>query len=291
MTELVLKSMVYGMIAGNWANYDGGVALKYDSGLDPLSARPTLNNCTVAGNSAGYWAGGVYAEDRSGGVGCAINNTIIFFNYAPRIPEYMDSRGPGAVFRRSCVNGYAGVDRITNNPGFVAYGSGDFHLATNSPCINAGLNASASGTADLDGLARVSGGTIDIGAYEFQNPASTLSYAWLQQFGLPTDGSADNADSDKDGLNNWQEWISGTNPTNAASVLRLLPPVQGSSGVKVSWESVTNHTYFLERSTNLSASPAFRSLATNLVELSGTTTFTDTNVLLASPRFYRVGTQ
>ena len=143
----------------------------------------------------------------------------------------------------------------------------------------------------MDGLARISSGTVDIGAYEYQNPASAISYAWLQQFGLPTDGLADAVDTDKDGLNNWQEWISGTIPTNAASVLRLLPPAQDSAGVKVSWESVTNQTYFLERSTNLGVNPAFRLLATNLVGWSGTTTFTDTNAPLASPRFYRVGTQ
>ena len=44
------------------------------------------------------------------------------------------------------------------------------------------------------------------------------SYAWLQQFGLPTDGSLDMVDTDGDGLNNWQEWRCGADPTNASSV-------------------------------------------------------------------------
>ena len=39
----------------------------------------------------------------------------------------------------------------------------------------------------------------------------------------PTD-TADYADSDGAGMNNYQEWIAGPNPTNALSVLAMLSP-------------------------------------------------------------------
>jgi len=142
----------------------------------------------------------------------------------------------------------------------------------------------------LDGLPRIVAGTVDIGAYEFQTPASAVSYAWLQQFSLPTDGSADYTDPDHDGLNNWQEWLCGTIPTDALSALRLLKPTHSPSGVAVSWQSVTNRIYFLERSTNLGASPAFFPLV-GLPGQPDTTTFTDTNASSLGPCFYRVGIQ
>jgi hypothetical protein len=130
-----------------------------------------------------------------------------------------------------------------------------------------------------------------IGAYEFQSPTSLISYAWLQQYNLPTDGSADTADPDGDGLNNWQEWRCGADPTNALSVLRLLPPVTAATNVTLSWQSVAGVNYFLERATSLVASPGFTPLATNVSGQSGTTTYTDTNAIGAGPWFYRVGLQ
>jgi len=57
----------------------------------------------------------------------------------------------------------------------------------------------------------------------------------------------------------------------------------------VSWQSEAGVNYFLERSTNLTASPAFVPLATNLPGQTGTTSFTDTNAAGTAPFFYRVG--
>jgi hypothetical protein len=59
----------------------------------------------------------------------------------------------------------------------------------------------------------------------------------------------------------------------------------------VSWSSVSNRAYALERSTDLGASPAFLSLATNIVGQSSATTFTDTNLPNSGSFFYRVRIQ
>jgi hypothetical protein len=113
-------------------------------------------------------------------------------------------------------------------------------------------------------------------------------HAWLTQYGLPTDGSADYADTDHDGRNNWQEWCCLTCPTNALSALRMLSATDAVSGVTVTWSSVTDRTYALERATDLAPAPAFSLLQSNLPGLPDTTSFTDTNALGAAPRFYRV---
>ena len=91
-----------------------------------------------------------------------------------------------------------------------------------------------------------------------------------------------------DGDNNWQEWVAGTNPTNAVSALRMLAAAGAVAAVTVTWSSVTNRTYALERAIDLGAAPAFSVLRSNLPGLPDTTTFTDTNTLGSAPRFYRV---
>jgi hypothetical protein len=169
--------------------------------------------------------------------------------------------------------------------------AGNLRLQSNSPCINSGRNDFTLATTDLDGRPRFVSGRVDIGAYEFQPDVSGMFIGWLQQNSLPTDGSADFTDADGEGMNNWQEWIAGTIPTNALSALRLLAPTRIGSGLIVSWESVSNRTYFLERGINLGSSPGFLTLATNIAGQPGTTSYTDTYATGAGPYFYRVGVQ
>jgi subtilisin family serine protease len=112
----------------------------------------------------------------------------------------------------------------------------------------------------------------------------------LQYFGHLS-GTDPNADPDHDGRNNLAEWIAGTNPTNAASVLRLtLVSATNATNIVVSWPSVAGKNYWLERSTNLLT--GFNSVvSTNIAATAPTNTQTDTAVLPGNTRFYRVGVQ
>ena len=183
-----------------------------------------------------------------------------------------------------------GLGNITNNPLFVDLASGNLRLQSNSPCINAGDNASVVGNTDLDGRPRIVGGTVDIGAYEYQPCASGAFIGWLLQYGLATDGSADYSDPDGDGLNNWQEWRCGTNPTNSLSALRMISAAPTGTNVTVSWQSVAGITYFLERTTNLPGpASVFTPVATGIPGQDGTTSYLDTNAIGTRPVFYRAG--
>ncbi len=126
----------------------------FSQGLGGGTYHSTLNNCTLIDNSAGSSGGGASA--------CTMNNCIIYFNYG-------DNYDPYSTLNYSCTSPQPtnGVGNITNAPLFVDQSTGNLRLQSNSPCINAGLNAFAPAGLDLDGNPRISGGTVDIGAYEF----------------------------------------------------------------------------------------------------------------------------
>ena len=279
-------------LTGNSARNDGGGAcvsalnscsLSGNSAFDGGGAAGgTLNNCTLTGNSA---------AEGGGAIGCTLNNCIVYFNTATNGANYQDQYGGILTYCCTTPMPTNGVGNITNAPLFVNYAGGNLRLQSNSPCINSGDNAYVVGSTDLDGNPRIVGGTVDIGAYEYQTPTSIISYAWLQQYGLPTDGSADHADLDGTGMNVYQDWVAGLNPTNALSVLKMLAPVKTNNpaGLVVTWESVNTRTYYLQRGTNLGAQPAFSTIQNNIVGQAGTTSCTDTTATNAGPYFYRVG--
>ena len=254
------------VVASNSAAVSGGGAIA-----------STLYNCTVTDNYAGRYGGGVYSS--------ASTNCIVYFNTAT-LPYNNHSL---ASLNHCCTTPMPtnGVGNITNAPQFVNYPRGDLRQNGISPCIDAGDNSTVGTGIDLAGYPRIMRGTVDIGAYEFQGTNAIVFYAWVQHHGVVIDGTTDYEDPDGDGMNNWQEWVCYTCPTNPLMNLRLVSALPVGANVAVRWKSAGGVTYLLERSTNL-ASP-FMLLATNLVGQLSEFVYTDTNVPGRGPFFYRVG--
>lgn len=295
------------MVAGNSADWGGGAYAGKLSGclLTSNSATShgggtcysTVNNCVLAANSAIHGGGaclgaltnctltGNSADWGGGADGAPLSNSILYFNSA----RLAGANYLGDTLSYCCTTPLPeGPGNLTNAPLFVdTNGWSNLRLQPNSPCINRGDNTYAPGPTDLDGNPRISGGRVDLGAYEFQGQGLSGLAAWLWPFGLPTDGSADAIDSDQDGLTNWQEWQADTDPTNALSVLRILS-ISAGPPVTVQFMSSSNCLYSLWLTTNL-AEGSWAELPSH-IDVPGTGSLQglcDTNAV--SPRFYRVG--
>lgn len=191
-------------ITGNLADYNGG-------GISCHHSDAIINNCTITSNSANWSGGGIYCEDSSpaitnctitgnsandygGGTLCQdANPMIVNCIFWDNLPEQI-----AAPFGDSTVSvtysdvqgGWSGTGNMNADPLFVNAANGDYHLLEYSPCVNAGDPdyVAKPNETDLDGLPRVTGGQIDMGAYEFTGnnaipianagPDQTV-YAWL----------------------------------------------------------------------------------------------------------------
>ncbi|HEX3627034.1 MAG TPA: choice-of-anchor Q domain-containing protein [Verrucomicrobiae bacterium] len=306
-------------LGGNFGQYGGGAEyctlnrcilatnITYDDevyGLGGGADSSTLNNCLVYGNVSSTSAGvsastvenctivGNTTTQAGGAVDTStLYNSIVYDNVAPGGTNCSNS-----TLTNCCTAPLpeTGMDNIALDPEFVDATANNFRLQANSPCINSGRNAYVPTGTDLDGNPRIKGGTVDIGAYEYQTPLSVISYGWLQQYGLPTDGSVDDSKLDGTGFTVYQDWIAGLNPTNPASVLAMVSPSatnNTTAGVTVIWQSVDDRTYYLQRGTNLLKRPVFSTIQSNLVGQAGSTIYTDTTATNSGPYYYRVDVQ
>ena len=147
------------VIRGNSATNGGGMYVH--------AGVVTLLNCTVSGN----WAttgGGIYNQ----GLSTTLNNTIVSLNTASS--QTTDLSGSLAG-QGNLIGGDPGFVRNPSAGPDGTWGTtdddaGDLHLRMGSPCVDRGVNALAVNgqlTTDADGLARIFGSQVDIGAYEF----------------------------------------------------------------------------------------------------------------------------
>ncbi len=207
----------------------------------------TLINCTIVDNRAGKRGGGILATSSAGVI---IANSILWNNSASeggQLSLYATAHisGPSTAQIYYSVLG-GGIQEIYRPPGQTGYKviiencvdvdplyTHDYHLLPDSPCINAGdpNYVPEPNETDLDGLPRVIGRRIDMGAFEFNHrpvadagPNQTV-YAWIDGFAdVNLDGSG-SYDDDNDVLDYYWSWtIDGNTFTSESTdgIVNLL---------------------------------------------------------------------
>jgi len=187
-------------------------------GMDNDGGRPTVTNCIFSGNSAPKHGGGMHNYS---GDSPLVTNCILWNNS----PDQIEGGSPAVSFS-NVQGGCSGEGNINSDPHFFDFGNNDYHLLPESPCINAGdpNYVAEPNETDLDGLPRVIGGRIDMGAYEFNHrpiadagPNQT-AYAWIDGF---TDVNLDGCgsyDDDNDVLDYYWFWTIDGNDYEANDI-------------------------------------------------------------------------
>jgi hypothetical protein len=177
------SSLTNCIFSGNTAGDKGG-------GIFNIYSNSNLTNCTISGNAAGSIGGGINNvnlnpiltncllwNNRANGVTSSADASLANGIATPNINySLIQGRNPGGTGNLDGIANAADA----NYPQFVTpldpatapSTGGDFHLQTCSPAIDAGSNAAVPGdiTTDLDGNPRIfNSGTVDMGAYEFQD--------------------------------------------------------------------------------------------------------------------------
>lgn len=272
--------LVNTLVVYNRSTNDGG-GLYVGAGCNPTGI-----NCTVAYNVASNRGSALTTA------GTPLFKNVILWGNSDLANDPIDLQS-AATFTYSCLQEFhPGTGNKTNAPLFVS--ELDYQLQSESPCIDAGTAVGVP-TNDYEGLSRLVDGNgdgnaaVDMGAYEFQVSTSQLPASWLAQYGLPSGDYAEDMDDDGDGFSSWAEWRAGTNPRDYQSFFCFQQWITGSSqGLVIVWPSITGRTYALDRSTNLTLTPAFSNIASGLPGQLGYTAHTDTTATSRGPYIYRV---
>ncbi len=128
-----------------------------------------------------------------------------------------------------------------------------------------------------------------------QATANGTMHSWLDfyynvdtEFGGDYE-AADVADTDGDGLLGWEEYLAGTNPTNAASVLKVNSVTDTEGGPVVTWLSIAGKSYSIITNSSLMY-PNKGTVVSGIIGEAGETSHT-TDVSNASSMFFEVGVE
>lgn len=166
------------IINGNYSGmYGGGISILSAN----FASEAIVSNCTITKNSANYGGGIVcyYPSDHNeiinsivwlntANYGSQISlNSLIYNHPSSLVVSYCSVEGgvSNVYLETGCTLNW-GNGNLDSNPNFIDAQNDDYHLASNSPCINSGT-FSESPISDYDGDYRPQGLKVDIGADEY----------------------------------------------------------------------------------------------------------------------------
>jgi len=128
----------------------------------------------------------------------------------------------------SCITNWdgGGLGNISNDPLFQNYQGGDYHLKSNSPCINKGNKFYLAGNyiADLDKNYRIVDVQVDMGCYEVGSSSDIDGDLLPDDTEISYSTNQNNPDTDCDGLLDGIEIMRGTDPSLANVPPGILIP-------------------------------------------------------------------
>ncbi len=260
---------------------DGGGILYYGREEDV-----TVKNCTVVRNIA-YDGAGIASYHVSSGKPIVLTNCILWGNrsgYECDLTTQIGEDPARLVLSHCCVQGWTPEVTGEGSFGDDPLLRPDFHLQTDSACIDAGdPNTSIDSLAtDIDGELRSAGGRVDIGCDEYIDlDKDGLGDFWeLMHFETTVNIEADQ-DPDEDRYTNIQEYNQGSNPHCPPETFYVnslsgndywdgLSPVwDGQHGPKATIQAAIDQAYFYERDSIIVAPGTYTGVGNRDIDFKG----------------------